>query len=180
MPDPSPKARLLDALAGVLLADGLHDATLRPLAAKAGTSDRMLIHHFGSKDRLLREVLEHLADRLSGALDALPLPPPGAGDAAFALAVVDAMGDPALAGFHRLWLELAAGAAQGVAPHRDVAPAIAARLHAWLCARLAGDGPVDAAVRDRAAVLLAVIEGLELLRAVGFDAAVDAARRRWG
>lgn len=185
MVPPSPKARLLAALAGVLLVDGLHDATLRPLAAKVGTSDRMLIHHFGSKEGLLREVLEHLAGRLADALDALPLPlsdaagPAGPADAAVALAVVDAMRAPAMAGFHRLWLELAAGAVRGVQPHRDVAPVIAARLHRWLAGRLAGTDQPDAAALDRAAVLFAVIEGLELLRAVGFDTAVDAARRRW-
>jgi AcrR family transcriptional regulator len=186
MTAPSPKDRLLDALAAVLLADGLHDATLRPLAAKVGTSDRMLIHHFGSKDRLLREVLEHLSDRLARALDAFPLPvsegDAGSGpmsDATLALAIVDAMRDPGFAGFHRLWLELAAGAAQGLQPHRDIAPRLAGRLHVWLAGRLAGGGEPDDAQRDRAAVLFAVIEGLELLRAVGFDRAVDAARRRW-
>jgi hypothetical protein len=40
-----------------------HDAR-EAVMAKVGTRDRMPIHHFGSWERLLREVLEHLVDPL--------------------------------------------------------------------------------------------------------------------
>lgn len=55
------RQRLLDACTEHALADGLPDR-LAPLAAAAGTSDRMLLYHFGSRD-LLRAVLAHARQR---------------------------------------------------------------------------------------------------------------------
>jgi AcrR family transcriptional regulator len=45
---------------------GLIGLSLRPLAASLGTSDRMLIYHFGSKAGLIADVLE-LANRQLGS-----------------------------------------------------------------------------------------------------------------
>lgn len=53
---PQIKQRLLDACTDHVLAHGLPDR-LEPLAAAAGTSARMLIYHFGTRDALLRHVL---------------------------------------------------------------------------------------------------------------------------
>jgi AcrR family transcriptional regulator len=54
------KQELVDATIAYLLQHGLADLSLRPLAKAAGTSARLLIYHFGSKERLLAEVLEAL------------------------------------------------------------------------------------------------------------------------
>ena len=53
---PQIRQRLLDACTDHALEQGLPDR-LGPLAAAAGTSNRMLIYHFGTRDGLLREVL---------------------------------------------------------------------------------------------------------------------------
>jgi AcrR family transcriptional regulator len=53
---PQIRQRLLDACTDYALEHGLPDR-LRPLAAAAGTSNRMLLYHFGTRDGLLREVL---------------------------------------------------------------------------------------------------------------------------
>jgi AcrR family transcriptional regulator len=53
---PQIKQRLLDVCTDHALERGLPDR-LGPLAAAAGTSSRMLIYHFGTRDGLLREVL---------------------------------------------------------------------------------------------------------------------------
>ena len=55
-PQPRIKEKLLDACADHALAHGLPDQ-LGPLAAATGTSARMLIYHFGTRDVLLRAVL---------------------------------------------------------------------------------------------------------------------------
>src|SRR3954452_11381640 len=55
-PEPQIRQRLLDACTDYALEHGLPDR-LRPLATAAGTSNRMLIYHFGTRDGLLREVL---------------------------------------------------------------------------------------------------------------------------
>jgi AcrR family transcriptional regulator len=56
-PQPEIRQRLLDACTDHALEHGLPDR-LGPLAAATGTSSRMLIYHFGTRDGLLREILE--------------------------------------------------------------------------------------------------------------------------
>ncbi len=71
------KDELTQALIGYLLEHGLADLSLRPLAAGVGTSARLLVYHFGSKEGLLTEVLgamhAHVRDSLARLLE---LPPP--------------------------------------------------------------------------------------------------------
>jgi AcrR family transcriptional regulator len=61
-PQPHIKNRLLDACADYALVHGLPDR-LEPLATATGTSARMLIYHFGTRDALLRAVLGHARQR---------------------------------------------------------------------------------------------------------------------
>ena len=61
-PQPEIKERLLEACADHALAHGLPDR-LEPLARATGTSTRMLIYHFGTRDVLLRAVLERARQR---------------------------------------------------------------------------------------------------------------------
>ena len=43
----------IERMADHVLSEGLAAGTLRPLAAAAGTSDRMLLYYFADKDELL-------------------------------------------------------------------------------------------------------------------------------
>ena len=52
------KATLLESLIAYLVRRGVADVSLRPMAAAVGTSARLLIFHFGSKERLLLEAEE--------------------------------------------------------------------------------------------------------------------------
>lgn len=74
----SRKQELLDALIAYLVRHGIADLSLRPMAAAAGTSARLLIFHFGSKEELLAEVLAEMHSRLqrsfSATLAAQPAP----------------------------------------------------------------------------------------------------------
>ena len=58
------KQELLDKLIAYLTKHGLADLSLRPMAAATGTSARLLIFHFGSKEELIRRVLEEMQARL--------------------------------------------------------------------------------------------------------------------
>jgi AcrR family transcriptional regulator len=51
------RAELLSACYGYVLEHGLAGLSLRPLAAATGTSPRVLIYLFGSKEHLVRELL---------------------------------------------------------------------------------------------------------------------------
>jgi len=55
--DSARRAELLQALIEYSAEHGLSDVSLRPLAAAVGSSPRMLLYFFGSKEGLIREVL---------------------------------------------------------------------------------------------------------------------------
>src|SRR5271168_597642 len=59
----------IDRMADHILLEGLGAATLRPLAAAAGTSDRMLLYYFADKDELLSATLHRVAARMTTQLD---------------------------------------------------------------------------------------------------------------
>lgn len=59
---PQIRERVLEACTDYALAHGLPDR-LEPFAVAAGTSSRMLIYHFGTKDTLLRDVLGRARQR---------------------------------------------------------------------------------------------------------------------
>ena len=55
--DLSRRDALLQAAAAYLLKHGVADMSLRPMASAIGTSARLLIYHFGTKERLLVEAM---------------------------------------------------------------------------------------------------------------------------
>lgn len=62
------KSQLTARLMDYFTRRGFADTTLRPLAADIGSSARMLIYHFGSKERLLAEVLKAMQIELRKSL----------------------------------------------------------------------------------------------------------------
>jgi AcrR family transcriptional regulator len=58
-PNPKVKEDLLEQATAYILENGLQDLSLRPLAEVLGTSARMLIYHFGSKEQLIIEAVIH-------------------------------------------------------------------------------------------------------------------------
>src|SRR5579875_2418947 len=71
MSSATPKERLLNAVVEVALVGGITDLSLRAIAEAAGTSHRMLIHHFGSREGLLVEVIRAVEERLRAILGGL-------------------------------------------------------------------------------------------------------------
>jgi AcrR family transcriptional regulator len=65
------RGRLVEAATEFLRTRGIGDLSLRELAAGIGTSHRMLLYHFGSKDALLVEVARDVERRQREALTAL-------------------------------------------------------------------------------------------------------------
>src|SRR5215471_11366929 len=72
---PEIRDRILDACVDHALAHGL-PGRLEPLAVASGTSTRMLIYHFGTRDALLREVLGRARRRQREVFGALLAPRP--------------------------------------------------------------------------------------------------------
>ncbi len=162
MSDPAPtRDRLLHAMAAHVLTHGLNDASLRPLARAAGTSDRMLIYHFGSKDGLITALLEHLGARFAALLDQSLPPGPFATEGEALRAILVLMRSDQVAGFQRLWFDILASSARGAQAHRATGGLILRGLHDWLTARLPD--------KDHAARLLIQIEGLLIALELGAD-----------
>lgn len=63
-----PRTGLLEATMDYVAKHGVGDLTLRQLASALGTSHRMLVYHFGSKEGLLTEVVREVERRQREAI----------------------------------------------------------------------------------------------------------------
>jgi AcrR family transcriptional regulator len=115
-PNP-PRDRLLQAAIEHLAAHGLADVSLRRLAAALGTSHRMLIYHFGSRDGLLVEVVREVEAQQRRAFAELR-EQNGNSPRQFARDFWRRLTDPHLAPHERLFFELYGQALQGQ-PYAD-------------------------------------------------------------
>lgn len=66
------REELVERATDWVLGNGLVGLSLRPLAAALGTSDRMLIYHFGSKEQLIVDVIRCSTERSAAELRSLP------------------------------------------------------------------------------------------------------------
>lgn len=60
---------LLNKALRYFLKHGVANLSLRPLAASVGTSARMLVHHFGSKEELIAAVMDRVRSRLQRSFE---------------------------------------------------------------------------------------------------------------
>jgi AcrR family transcriptional regulator len=61
------REELIERSLDYMLDHGVAGLTLRPVAAEIGTSARMLVYHFGSKEGLITAVMDSVRDRLQTA-----------------------------------------------------------------------------------------------------------------
>lgn len=110
-PPSAARERMLDAVITHVTEHGLADVSLRELAASVGTSHRMLLYHFGSREGLVaaivarieagqRALLAQLADEADSAVDLVRRQ-------------WAQLSDPAMAPFIRLFFEATAMALHG-------------------------------------------------------------------
>jgi AcrR family transcriptional regulator len=153
------RQEILERLTDHVLAHGLQGASLRPLAAAAGTSDRMLLHYFADKDELLRETLTLVTKRLIDVLDAArgePLP-----FDQLVPQLVLMLDHARIRPYMRLWLELVAFAVGEQEPFGAIARQIAQVLRTWIADALIVDQESE---REQiAALTLTLVEGFVML-----------------
>lgn len=121
------KNALLERVTAYLAEAGVGDQSLRQIAAGAGTSHRMLIYHFGTRDGLLVEVVREVERRQRAALADLTTATGNPRDVA--LAFWRRLSDPALAPHERLFFELYGAALAG---RPGVAPVLDGIVYSWL------------------------------------------------
>jgi len=61
--NPRRPLELLDAINGYLMKHGVSGLSLRPLAKAVGSSPRVLLYHFGSKEAMIDRVLAHIREQ---------------------------------------------------------------------------------------------------------------------
>jgi AcrR family transcriptional regulator len=175
----APKERLLERAIEYLAAHGLSDHSLRQLATALGTSHRMLIYHFGSKEGLLVEVVRAVEARQRQSLARLMAEPAG-NPIDGARRFWRQLSDPSLAPHERLFFEVYGQALQG-RPH--AVPLLEGVIDAWLepvAALLMAAGLSEQAARAQARLGIAVTRGLLLdLLATGDVAGVNAAHEHY-
>jgi AcrR family transcriptional regulator len=169
------RQRLLDQAVQYVAENGIGDVSLRQLAAALGTSHRMLIHHFGSKQGLWIEIVRAVEERQRAALTDI-IPDPARPSKEAMRAWWKHISDPALWPNERLFFELYGQALQG-RPHTSAV--LDGIVDAWLdpIAQPSIDRGVPADIaRAHARLGIAVTRGLLLdLLATRDVAEVDAA-----
>jgi AcrR family transcriptional regulator len=178
----SPRDRLLDAVIAYGGIHGLAETSLRALAKGVGTSHRMLLHHFGSRDELLVAVVHEVERRqLTAFVDLADADQPSIARAALDRIAIgrvfwDRLSDPALAPLERLFFELYSQALLGATWGPEFLDGI---VDSWVdpvADLLEAEGVERGTARARARLGVAVSRGLLLdLLATGDHAGVDAA-----
>ncbi|NTY61334.1 TetR family transcriptional regulator [Mycolicibacterium sphagni] len=168
-PDLARRRELLDALVTECAENGIGGRSLRELADAVGTSHRMLLHHFGSREELLLAVVDDVERKQMALLHELTSDDGGQEFAA----MWTHLRRPELRGLERLFFECYARGAQGESPFTGMLPAAVDR---WLALAQA-DSDVNPAM---ARLGLAVTRGLLLdLAGTNDDAGVDAAAQHF-
>ena len=158
------RSEILDRLADYVLAEGLSASSLRPLAAAARISDRMLLYYFRDKAEVIAATLERIAGRFETLLltrvSAAPEPFEAVRERLKALALDDAAWP-----YMQVWLDVASLAARGDPVCRAVGEQIGRGFVAWGAAQL--DSALPQQREAEAATLFVMTEGLVLLKSLG-------------
>jgi AcrR family transcriptional regulator len=173
------RQRLLEQAIDYVAGHGLTDLSLRRLAEELGTSHRMLIHHFGSKDALWVAIVREVERRQIDAVADLPA------DRSISFAEATRawwrhISDPALWPNERLFFEVYGQGLHGRRPAVDMLDGI---VDSWVepAAAIAVELGLEPELAVPFARLgIAVTRGLLLdLLATGDREAVDAALEHW-
>jgi len=177
-PQPAPEAPR-DALLGrcieALYRTGFSDLSLREIAQAVGTSHRMLIYHFGSRDGLLAAVVNAIEAEQRAALAQLSTSNADLID--ISRAFWQRIADPSLAPAERLFFEVYAHALRGRPWTDSFRSTVIAAWEQTLVELFTSHGFAPDDARSRARLTLAVARGLLLdLLITGDRDVVDAAR----
>jgi AcrR family transcriptional regulator len=173
MPTSQARDRLLSAAVSHALSAGVADLSLRELATAIGTSHRMLIYHFGSREGLLAAVTKEVESQQKAALL-------GTGAEVDARAAWQRLSEPALWPQERLFFQLYAHALLGRPGTEGFLDDIVESWVAPIATRLVSAGAGERAARADARLAVAVVRGLLLdLLATKDRAGVDEAYERF-
>ena len=157
------KLAWLDAMAKFVVQHGLGEASLRPLAKAAGTSDRMLIYHFNSKENLIFQVLEYAFDQLGERVKNYFPESRAKSRYDCAITLLGFMDEPEYKYYMRLWLEVVANSAQNEKLYSEIGQKLNVNFEQWLIEHLPED---DANPQQSARAMLTLLQGIEVQAAL--------------
>jgi AcrR family transcriptional regulator len=179
------RSRLLELTARHLLRHGVLDLSLRTLADAIGSSHRVLLYYFDSRELLIADALDEAA-RLSSVRDASLLGPTGTapdvhGELVRVWRLVSADDQLPLI---RLFLQVVALALHNPAPYGGFVDGLQTEWIGSYSAYLRQHGVSPAEADGLAAEIVGLQRGLQLERAIGgephlLDRAFSAAAERW-
>ncbi|MET0911360.1 MAG: TetR/AcrR family transcriptional regulator [Ilumatobacteraceae bacterium] len=123
-PDTARRDELLAAVVATFADRGLGSRSLRDIAGEVGTSHRMLLHHFGSREALMVAVVQEVEARQAALLTPRDGSPAEIVGRAWAH-----LSEPALRPFERLFFETYARGANGEVPFDQFVPGA---VDSWL------------------------------------------------
>jgi AcrR family transcriptional regulator len=168
------RERLLAAAVEQAMRGGIADLSLRELAAAIGTSHRMLLYHFGSREGLLIAVARAVEEAQRAAVPAWGITP------AEARRGWQHFSDPKLWPQERLFFELYSHALLGRPGTEGFLETAVEPWITYIADRLEQAGADHAAARAEARLAVAVVRGLLLdLLATGDRAGVTEAFERY-
>jgi len=174
MPTSQARERLLAAAVRHALDAGIADLSLRQLAAAIGTSHRMLLYHFGSREGLLVAVTQAVEEQQRAALLGSGTTPQDARRS------WEHLSDPRMWPQERLFYELYAYALRGRPGTEGFLDGIVESWVAPVAAALVEAGADERTARADARLAVAVVRGLLLdLLATGDRAGVTEAYERY-
>lgn len=162
---------ILEKIADHLLEQGMKGSSLRPLAAAAGISDRMLLHYFENKEEVMIAALHLIAMRMTILLESARSAPMPFHSLISHLAGM--LTDPNIRLYLRLWLELAALSASGEEGYRQIARQLGDHFYAWLAGELQVEREEERA--SLAALAFVTIEGFVFLDAIDENSIIASA-----
>ena len=174
MPTSQARERLLAAAVRHALDAGIADLSLRQLAAAIGTSHRMLLYHFGSREGLLVAVTQAVEEQQRAALLSSGVGPQDARRS------WERLSDPKLWPQERLFFELYAYALRGRPGTEGFLDGIVESWVEPVAAALVEAGADERTARADARLAVAVVRGLLLdLLATGDRAGTTEAYERF-
>jgi AcrR family transcriptional regulator len=166
------REELVDGAVAYLLDRGLVGLSLRPLAKALGTSDRMLLYYFSSRDEIVEEALNRIGARIQALFESV-LPEIGVSPSQAVEAVIREMADPSTRSHLQLWVEIVALAARGDPACVQTTVSVTSHWSDTLQKMFAGQ---DDAAKSAAAVI-GIVDGLVVLLLTDRDDLVHATRR---
>jgi AcrR family transcriptional regulator len=152
------RERLLERCVAYVLQAGFSELSLREIAAGTGTSHRMLIYHFGSREGLLAEIVGRIEAQTRDLLADVASQPGELIDICWAF--WHRVSDPSLAAAERLFFEVYAHALHDRPWTRSFRESVIAAWEQPLTELFEKHGFAHGEAADRARLALAVSRGL--------------------